>query len=482
MPLTHPGIYSGDDGRRRHARSRTTAIRPAATRATPAPRSSTACTSRSPSRTSASPSSRARAIPHVVFAGDENHLVGYPGLPIDLNPYFDTFGESRAGRRRRPARCRAPTTSSSTRAREVRGRPVHVPLLGERHDAADGCGCCRRAPEQIAVSITDAGSGVDPHSITGHRSTAARVPAALRHAGWSSSPAAGRHHRLVVTASDYQELKNMEDVAKIKPNTATLERPCRRRASDRLSELAALGVVLVDRRQRGEIPLDRPRRTPRSPDGRPAASTCASRGHDRGARRRRGGSRQPRPLGCSDEHGRGDEQHDRKRAHARKRYLRRDIAPDRIRWQTRVNAATIAPAGRVASLLTACGSSGSIRHPRRRPRDDGHRDNGVAATRPSSLLLPAERADAGAGTGRRHACRRHLGAERPARRAARRATRPRSRAARPLLRCDRRRHRDGVVRLVARLADAQRPGADRGDADAVPGRQAVCRSSPAATR
>ena len=31
-------------------------------------------------------------------------------------------------------------------------------------------------------------------------------------------------HKVTVTASDYQELKNMEDVAKIKPNTATLTR------------------------------------------------------------------------------------------------------------------------------------------------------------------------------------------------------------------------------------------------------------------
>ena len=37
--------------------------------------------------------------------------------------------------------------------------------------------------------------------------------------------AAGRgRHLLIVTASDYQELKNMEDVAPIKPNTSTLRR------------------------------------------------------------------------------------------------------------------------------------------------------------------------------------------------------------------------------------------------------------------
>jgi hypothetical protein len=34
---------------------------------------------------------------------------------------------------------------------------------------------------------------------------------------------AGRHE-LVITASDFQETKNMEDVVKIKGNTATLDR------------------------------------------------------------------------------------------------------------------------------------------------------------------------------------------------------------------------------------------------------------------
>ena len=35
------------------------------------------------------------AVPHVVFAGDENHLVGFTGLPTDLNPYLELFGEAR---------------------------------------------------------------------------------------------------------------------------------------------------------------------------------------------------------------------------------------------------------------------------------------------------------------------------------------------------------------------------------------------------
>ena len=118
------------------------------------------------SRTSASPSLSGRAVPHVVYAGDENHLVGYAGPARSTSTRTSRrFGERAPDRRRGPAAARAPTTSSSTRASEVARRPVHVPLLGERHDAADAAARCRRDPGTIAVSITDAGSGVDPRSI-----------------------------------------------------------------------------------------------------------------------------------------------------------------------------------------------------------------------------------------------------------------------------------------------------------------------------
>src|SRR5581483_7399416 len=36
-----------------------------------------------------------KAVPHVVYAGDENHLTGYAGLPRALNPYTAGFGDAR---------------------------------------------------------------------------------------------------------------------------------------------------------------------------------------------------------------------------------------------------------------------------------------------------------------------------------------------------------------------------------------------------
>jgi hypothetical protein len=73
---------------------------------------------------------------------------------------------------------------------------------------------------RIVVAATDGGAGVDPASISASldgRSVKAR------YANGRVTIAAGRgRHRLVVHVSDYQETKNMEDVPKIRPNTATL--------------------------------------------------------------------------------------------------------------------------------------------------------------------------------------------------------------------------------------------------------------------
>ncbi len=75
---------------------------------------------------------------------------------------------------------------------------------------------------KIAISITDRGAGVDPTSVVATldgRSVTARY-----RNGRLVIPASPGRHLLIVTASDYQELKNMEDVAAIKPNTATLRK------------------------------------------------------------------------------------------------------------------------------------------------------------------------------------------------------------------------------------------------------------------
>ena len=155
--------------------------------------------------------------PRVVFAGDENRLVGYTGLPGNLNPYqsfgllepvvgavlpapgsydlvFDTPTASAAGR-------------FSFRFWIGDTTPPTVRFLGRRGST-------------LVLSVRDAGSGVDPSSLS------ATVDGRTRHVRWTGTRAlvvagalARGSHRIVLTVSDYQEAKNMEDVGPILPNT-----------------------------------------------------------------------------------------------------------------------------------------------------------------------------------------------------------------------------------------------------------------------
>ena len=160
-----------------------------------------------------------RAIPHVVFAGDENHLVGFTGLPGNINPYLSSFGEPRP-----VAGTVLPAdglyeivfdTRAVARAGPFTFRfwvnDVTPPKI--RVVSASG--------GHIIVSIRDSGAGVDPTSVSvtldGH------VVTQRFSNGRLVLPASRGRHLLIVNASDYQELKNMEDVAPIKPNTSQLQ-------------------------------------------------------------------------------------------------------------------------------------------------------------------------------------------------------------------------------------------------------------------
>jgi hypothetical protein len=154
--------------------------------------------------------------PHVTFDGDEGHLAGYTGLPIDLNPYRQSYGA----------------------ARKVAG--VVLPAAGDYDlvfdstSAAGGPFTFRywvndvRPPTlrvkstrtRIVVAATDAGSGVDPASIVA--SLDGREVRAAFAGGRITIRAARGRHKLVLRVADYQETKNMEDVVRILPNTATL--------------------------------------------------------------------------------------------------------------------------------------------------------------------------------------------------------------------------------------------------------------------
>jgi subtilisin family serine protease len=168
-----------------------------------------------------SQASGARVAPRVVFAGDENRLVGQPGLPVDLNPYlpqlqapdpvagailpsrglydvvFDTPSRARAGRFR--FRFWIGDTT-----------PPSVRLLA------------RRPGDPVVVAVSDRQSGIDPRllSVTvDGRARAFRYDGARGRVVVPVASLGSGRHRFVVSVSDYQEAKNMENVARILPNT-----------------------------------------------------------------------------------------------------------------------------------------------------------------------------------------------------------------------------------------------------------------------
>jgi len=158
-----------------------------------------------------------RAVPHVVFDGSEDHLTGYAGLPLDLNPYRSQFGAKIpvAG-----AVLPAPGTYDfvfDTRSLAAAGpftfrwwvndvTPPRLHLVSARG--------------AITVAATDAGSGVDPSSVEAELD--GRATSATYADGRLTIRAAKGRHTLVLKVADYQETKNMEDVPPILPNTATL--------------------------------------------------------------------------------------------------------------------------------------------------------------------------------------------------------------------------------------------------------------------
>jgi len=165
-----------------------------------------------------------RVSPRLLSAVDENRLVGYPGLPVDLNPYagfnrlvpavaailpqpgtYDFVFDTPAGAK--PGRFTFRVWVDDT-------TPPTVRMLASTVK--------RGAPLRIAV--TDAGSGIDPGALQvkvdgANVTTWSYSGGVLR---ISTSSLARGSHKVSVVAADFQEAKNMEDVGPILPNTTTL--------------------------------------------------------------------------------------------------------------------------------------------------------------------------------------------------------------------------------------------------------------------
>ena len=160
-----------------------------------------------------------RAVPHVTFAGNEERLVGYTGLPMDLNPYRSTFGNSR-----RIAGAVLPAAGAYDIVFDTRSAADAGPFRFRYwvNDTAPPRLRLVAAPRgKIVIAATDVGAGVDPVSVDASLDGRS---VKTRYANGRVTIAAGRgRHRLALEVSDYQETKNMEDVPKIRPNTARLD-------------------------------------------------------------------------------------------------------------------------------------------------------------------------------------------------------------------------------------------------------------------
>lgn len=164
----------------------------------------------------------AKVEPRIVLAGDENRLLGFAALPVDLNPYLRSFQEAvLAAGALEPLAGAYDVVFDGARAGSFTFRfwiddttPPSVTLLTRA--------VARGAP--LVVAVTDSGSGVYPRSLAVEVDGKER-PAKLASGGTVRLATAGLvrgRHALLVQVSDVQESRNMESVAAILPNTRVL--------------------------------------------------------------------------------------------------------------------------------------------------------------------------------------------------------------------------------------------------------------------
>ncbi|MCW2964127.1 MAG: hypothetical protein JWO17_1379 [Actinomycetia bacterium] len=156
------------------------------------------------------------AVPHVTFDSSEERLAGYVGLPLDLNPYRKTYGASVP-----IAGVDVPATGPYDIVFDTRSAGLAGPFTFRYwvNDVTPPKLRVSAKRRTIVITATDTGSGVDPSTLVvtlDGRNVTTHGAADL------TLKATKGKHKVVVTASDYQEAKNMENVPPILPNTATL--------------------------------------------------------------------------------------------------------------------------------------------------------------------------------------------------------------------------------------------------------------------
>jgi subtilisin family serine protease len=155
--------------------------------------------------------------PHMTLDGAEDRLAGYTGLPLDLNPYRKSYGAPR-----KVAGVVLPAGGAYDFVFDTHASGAAFTFRYWVNDTRPPTLRVASTKGAVLVKATDGGAGVDPSSIVARLDGRVARVHYSRATGTVRIAAAKGRHTLVLTVADYQETKNMEDVAKILPNTSTL--------------------------------------------------------------------------------------------------------------------------------------------------------------------------------------------------------------------------------------------------------------------
>jgi subtilisin family serine protease len=154
--------------------------------------------------------------PRLVVAGDENRLVGFSALPVDINPYRQ-YGRIVSSVGAVLPKVGAYDAVFDTPAG---GKPGAFPFRFWVNDTTPPrVRVLRQLPGAIRVGVSDAGAGVDLGSIGLTVDGRIGYEYSFAHGVLTIKDVKRGTHKLALTIADFQEPKNMEDVGPVLPNT-----------------------------------------------------------------------------------------------------------------------------------------------------------------------------------------------------------------------------------------------------------------------